>query len=476
MFFVNTKRSSYTLSLAARLVFGTFIASLFTSLLLTFLLANWTTHRLRQEYSVNLKNHLAEMEEILTEIHGDLRFKDKSSFDRWIEAELRNWPYYTRLIDSNGVLVAQTDGMPISSAEFLKHLSMEPEHEYWRQPDGREYMLVRKSAYKGDHFVGQVQVARDLSDEQRRSRKMTDMFIWISFIASALIGFFTWLISQYMLRPIEQMQQEIRHIGVSDLGYRLQAARWPQELRPLAGAFDKMIDGLEDNFNRLSQFSSDLAHELRTPIHNLTVELDVTLTQPRSNAEYQNALESAQERVAHLSRLVSDLLFIARAENRTDALSLEKLDLKQQVQIVQDFFQAVLEERQVTLSNQADGYITADAMKLRRALVNLVSNALGHTPSGGSIVISSEQNADGVSIGVLDTGCGITPEVLPHLFDRFFKANLARKSQTSTEGSGLGLPIVRSIMTLHNGSVQAAIRPEGGAAFMLFFPTAEPKK
>lgn len=453
------------------MVVGAFVVTLLTSMSLSLWVSAWTQRGLSSEYSFYLNNYVSDMAALLKEVHTQQYFKDQDSFQLWLSAKMDYWPYYTRLLSTDGTVVGESEDMPVASDQLAAELDKGGELALWTGPDGRKYALARQQVQEGEQILGQVLVARDLSDEIKYYEKMREMLIAMSLLGSVLIGFFTWVVSRYMLSPLKRMQLSIDRIGVSELNTRLSSARWPQELRPIAQTFDGMLDRLEDNFKRLSQFSSDLAHELRTPLHNLTVELDVILAQPRNAAEYRLAVESVQEGVAYLSRLVSELLFIARVESGRDALDWAVLNTAEQVHKVEEFFQPMLDERGVRFLNETSGTIDADEMKLRRALVNLVGNALRHTPPGKKITVRSVTDHKGIWLMVLDEGSGIPPEALPRIFDRFYKVDSARYGQKGTfSGSGLGLPIVSSIMKLHGGTADASNRPGGGASFKLFFP------
>lgn len=235
----------------------------------------------------------------------------------------------------------------------------------------------------------------------------------------------------------------------------------------MASAFDGMLLRLADAFARLTQFSADLAHELRTPINNLMGETEVALSRPRSAAEYRQILESNLEEYSRLSRTVESLLFVARAENTQIPLSKARLDGRTELEAVCSYHEALAEEKGIRLVCLGQGHLYADALLCKRALSNLLSNALRHTPAGGEIRLSLHEAVDGAAeIAVQDSGCGIAAEHIPKLFDRFYRVDPAR----SEEGTGLGLAIVKSIMDLHGGSVAVGSQPGGGTTVRLRFP------
>ncbi len=266
------------------------------------------------------------------------------------------------------------------------------------------------------------------------------------------------------LRPLRHMADAARDIGAQDLHRRLDTQHLPDELHTLALSFNATLQRLEESFGRISQFSADIAHELRTPISNLWGELEVALGRPREPVQYREALESAVEECARLSSMIQALLFLAQTEQPDAALRMERLDVAHELNALAEFFDAAAAEAGVRLQVQAAAGLAlrADRMLLQRALANLIGNALAHTPAGGVVTLSArpcaalstlDQGAC-LRLEVVDTGCGIAPEHLPYLFDRFYRADPARSR--SRGGLGLGLALVRNIVRLHGGWVGAA--------------------
>ncbi len=242
-------------------------------------------------------------------------------------------------------------------------------------------------------------------------------------------------------------------------------------LSALKGALDR----LKDSHARISQFSADLAHELRTPINNLRGEAEVALSRSRTADEYREVLESSLEEYARLSRMIDSLLFLARAESPETQIERKWFGAREEIAGVRDFLDAIAEEQGVEVTCHGNELLNADPMLFRRAVSNLLTNALQHTPRGGKVCISVKKLSDAsVEVSVSDTGFGIPPEHLPRIFDRFYRVNHAR---SQPKGMGLGLSIVKSIMDLHGGSV--TIQSERGAgtiASLRFPPPAQAPK
>jgi two-component system heavy metal sensor histidine kinase CusS len=276
------------------------------------------------------------------------------------------------------------------------------------------------------------------------------------------------------LQPLKEITRATEHITASQLHERLAARGWPEELDSLGRSFDRMLDRLEDSFQRLSQFSADLAHELRTPVNNLRGEAGVALSKVRTAQEYRRTLESSLEEYARLTRLIDNMLFLARAEGagRNQLKSLT-FDARKETESVCEFYEALAEDRGVEVRCEGVAKVNADPVLFRQAVSNLLSNALNSTSHGGRVRFSLYQHEHGsCQVSVDDTGCGIAPEHLSRIFDRFYRIDKARSRNPN--GAGLGLAIVKSIMALHDGTVDVRSQIGNGTQFTLTFPPAAP--
>ena len=231
-----------------------------------------------------------------------------------------------------------------------------------------------------------------------------------------------------------------------------------------------MLDRLHRSFQRLSQFSADMAHDLRTPINNLMVQTQVALSQPRAVDEYQTLLASNVEEYERLARMVENMLFLARADHADFVLHKQRLDACNELQRIADYFEGVAEDAQVQLTIDARGTVDADPILFRRAVNNLVANAIRYTPEGGVIRLATKQVQDGIAITVTNPGIGIQSEHIPLLFERFYRVDDARSDSASS--TGLGLAIVQSIMMLHGGRAEVESVADAMTMFRLVFPSA----
>jgi two-component system heavy metal sensor histidine kinase CusS len=302
-----------------------------------------------------------------------------------------------------------------------------------------------------------IQVAQDRSEDERFRKQFGTLAVVVVLLGSVVAAALAVTLTRRGLRPLGEMRRALERVQPAHLNERIETERWPRELRPLAASFDDMLGRLEDSFTRLSQFSADLAHELRTPIGNMLGEAQVALTRERSSEEYRSIIESTAAECERLSGIIDNLLFLARAESAEQQIERSLFNGRAALEKITSFYQTAAEDRHVTIGCKGEGQIFADPALFNRALSNLIDNALRFTSDGGNIRIAFQGTAEAAEISVTDTGSGIAPEHLPRVFDRFYRGDASR----SSAGTGLGLALVKSIVDLHGGS--AAIQSESGA-------------
>ena len=388
--------------------------------------------------------------------------------------------YYLRVLDQRGHVMIETPGMrdrlPPDVFPPPGQTLPSPQHR-----DGantrhrREFLLL--SVMAGVREDGRdtrvLQVALDISQSQAllagyRQRLLLVVGLGLAF--GSLVG--AWL-ARKGAKPLRDITDRARQVTANRLQTRLQVTGWPAELADLGNAINAMLDRLEESFNRLSGCAADLAHELRTPISNLRGEAEVALGRCRTPAEYQAVLASNLEEYERLSRMIDGLLFIARAENPRAAVERRRFDARKEVEAVCDFYEALAGEQGVQIGIDGGAEVEADPLLFRRAMGNVLANALRHTPKGGHVRVQVRAvDGGGVEVTVRDNGSGIAPEHLPRVFDRFFRA--ADAASREDRGTGLGLPIVQSIMRLHDGMVTLDSQVGRGTIVVLRFPPASP--
>lgn len=280
--------------------------------------------------------------------------------------------------------------------------------------------------------------------------------LWLTTVLMCAIALLSaWLAVRQGHAPIRKISARIRSITSSQLHVRLDPRDIPIELVDLVDSFNDMLGQVEDGFQRLSNFSTDIAHELRTPVTNLTTETQVALSKGRSVEEYREILYSNLEEFERMSKMISDMLFLAKADNDPGILAIGDVDLAEEVQRLFQFYDAWADDKGVSLKLEGSSpKVKGDALMLRRALGNLLSNAIRHSPRGKSVRVRLDE-VDGIAVvRVINTGTEIAEEHLPKLFDRFYRVDSSR--HRTDEGAGLGLAIVKSIVTLHHGKVSVS--------------------
>jgi len=276
--------------------------------------------------------------------------------------------------------------------------------------------------------------------------------IKFTIIAALISGILHWFLTSRGLQPLKVLSKKAKLISGQDIKERMPVDNLPIEIAGLSETLNNMLDRLDDSFRRLENFSSDIAHELRTPINNLMMQTQVTLSKPRNKNEYLMALGSNAEEFQRLARMISDMLFLAKADNNQLLLSNETIYLEQELTDLFEFYDALAEDRNVQLSFEGEAKVLGDRLMLRRAFNNLISNALHHCFEGSEIHIKIKPSKDEVAIEIINTGETIPKEVIPHLFERFYRADKARTC-CSFERVGLGLAITKSIAEAHGGKL-----------------------
>ena len=304
-----------------------------------------------------------------------------------------------------------------------------------------------------------VAVAVDISHHEHFMASFRQTLWLFVAIAAVLVGLLGWVVVRRGLAPLQAMRQGAAGVTASRLDTRLSLDAVPVELAELAETLNQMLARLEDSFQRLKDFSSDLAHELRTPISNLMTQTQVALTRARSPEEYREVLASNAEEYERLARMIGDMLFLAQAENGLVMPSRDPVDLALQVRELFDFFDALAEEKRLHLSLTGSGQVAGDKLMLRRALANLISNAIRHTPAGGTIRVTIEACGEGTKLTVENSGEPIPQDQISRIFDRFYSGDASRHG--GGEGAGLGLAITRSIIRAHGGEISVRSRTEG---------------
>lgn len=409
------------------------------------------------------------------------RPEDEDGLREEIELESaarRYQQFFIRLLDDHGTPILTTPGMSeqLDLAELAKRTSNHPDLSIaMTGANGRMFRVTSTTAQVGMAGVhtDTIQIAVDISQEEELLARYRFWFWAILLALSVLFPLVGYRIARHGIHPVEEIAAMAHRITSTNLRDRIRAEGYPLELASLAGTFNEMLSRLEESFERISRFSADIAHDLRTPVNNIRGVVEVALERARTVEEYRDVLDSSLEEVVHLSELIGDLLFLARAESPTKELRRDQVNLDELLITVRDYYDAAASDVGISLrAIECTEPLTINLNRslMLRAVSNLVSNAIAHTPPGGTISMAASSDDAGLRIQVTDTGTGIASEALPKVFDRFFRVDPSRSKNSG--GTGLGLAIVQSIMTLHGGCAEITSELGRGTCLTLRIPAA----
>lgn len=326
----------------------------------------------------------------------------------------------------------------------------------------------------GKPAVVWLQVAQSLrSLEEATESLRTQILLGLPFVlVLAWLG--GYVMADRALRPIDHIARTARDIGAGQLSRRIGYTGPQDEVGRLASTFDRMLDRLQEAFERERRFTADAAHELRTPLTALKGRIDVILNQPRTAAEYESALHDMEKEVDRLIHLSAELLLLARLDQMRLPWQPQIVDLSELLHVIVDQVRPVADARGLTLAEEVPQglSIAGDHDHLVRLFLNLLDNALKYTPPGGYVTLRAGEEPKSVWVAISDTGPGIPPEHLPHVFERFYRIEEARSRKSG--GAGLGLAIAYEIAQRHGGTVEVQSEPGCGATFVVHLPSQPP--
>ena len=458
-------------SLVSRLTLW-FSASTFLLVLIATASLYWSLARtLHHEDDLLISDRVQAMSQLLKSDSTNLEL-----IKNRVEIEWANRKFelvFVRILDQSGRTVTETPGFSsVSVFDSVSDVSTE-------KTDPKTFRVYKVKTTHAEIFqnsipqIYTIQIALDRTTESGFLATYRSRLLGILLSTLLITAFIGYRIAVRGIKPVSDIADAAKKIRSTTLHERIPISNLPQELTALATTFNEMLDHLNEAFERLSRFSADIAHDLRTPINNLRGELEVALGRPRSLEGYQDVLGSCLEECARISHLIDSLLFVARAEDPSAQLQIEMISLQKETNRIREFFEASTSEREIkmNLNIPVDLTIRADRALFQRALGNLISNAIHYTPPGGTVSVSAKTSDHVVEIEIADTGIGISSEHLPKVFDRFYRVDQARSAKSG--GSGLGLAIVKGIMTLHRGKVEIQSNtssPNQGTVVRLFFP------
>ncbi|HET7221480.1 MAG TPA: ATP-binding protein [Vicinamibacterales bacterium] len=318
-----------------------------------------------------------------------------------------------------------------------------------------------------------LQVGVSLTANSSTLTRFREMLLWgvpAALFIGAVVG---WWLAGWGLAPIARVADAARHIDLSTLEQRLPVRGTRDELDEVADAFNDTLGRLQRAILEMRQFSTALAHELRTPLAALRGEIELSLLQRPETERSQCRRESQLEEIDRLKRFIDQVLTLARAEGGEIPLARERVELGPLAAALVEQLDLVAQARQVQLDYRAEvsAAVEGDREWLGRAVLNLIDNALKFTPAGGRVTVAVSRAEGGAFLEVRDSGIGIAPDAVRHLFTPFFRADPARSSAYA--GAGVGLSLVKWIVTRHRGTVDVASRPAGGSVFTIHLPAVD---
>jgi two-component system heavy metal sensor histidine kinase CusS len=341
------------------------------------------------------------------------------------------------------------------------------------RPDGVRVQWVSALAEIGSHGGAvEITAAYVMTQESRILSTYLLRVIGAIVLAVVLTTLMGFVLLRRGLKPLTAMSNRAAEVTPANLAVRLPGEDAPTELRHLATVFNAMLDRLQAGYEHLSQFSADLAHEIRTPVNVLMGQTQVALGQVRSPAEYEQLLESNLEELTRLARIVENIFFLAHADPAAITVERAPLVLADELPRIADYFEGLAQECNMSFSIDASGTGHANAIMWRRAVNNLVINAIRYGEPGTSIRLCAHGNQQGSTVVVENSGLPLSQDQVDRMFDRFYRGDKSRSEYT--ESSGLGLALVKAIMMLHGGSATACTSPDGRIRFSLHFPANTP--
>lgn len=371
------------------------------------------------------------------------------------------------LFDARGVPLTRTSGYSLNDEAIKVRAGLTPVAVV---VTGEPLRFLVAMARLGGQSGAQVRVVvqYNVSAEQSLLRAYALNVLFVVVIGTLVNALLAWWIVHFGLQPLARLTARAEQISSKRLAQPLPERDMPGELKELSRAFNRMLARLHESFTRLTRFSSDLAHDIRTPLTNLLAEAQVALSQPRSADEYRAVIESSVDEFQRLSRLVDSILFIARTDSAQRRLNLQRIDARAEALRIAGYYEIMAADAGVEISVIGNASFQGDPLLVQRALSNLISNALTHAPRGSTVKLVCTEKQRHAHLSVSDTGAGIAEMHLERIFDRFYRVDPSRHN--SAAGAGLGLAIVKSIMDEHHGECSVESKPHVCTTFHLHFP------
>ncbi len=392
-----------------------------------------------------------------------------------------NWGAYIVLRDSTLQRACSSDNLLAGDLPFgpvaRQQVRWLNEHlETVEQENGGQLRLLTKPLVENDRLLGVIQVGQELGPLQQTIEELRLIYLVVGPFAIFWLCIGCWLLAERTLAPILEVTEAAQGITADNLSRRLPLGNHPDELSQMVSSLNQMLDRLDKSFRRVRQFSGDASHELRTPLTILRGETEVTLRWAKHPDEFRDMLRSNMEEIDRMERIIGSLLTLAKSEAGELTLELKELSLSDLVQELYLQGRILCEPKQIDaqliLQVSEEIRIRGDDLRLRQLFLNLISNAIKYTSEHGRLEIILAVENDFARIDIADTGIGIPPEHLPHIFDRFYRVDKARNRMDG--GTGLGLAIVKWIAEAHGGSITVKSSVGKGSTFSVRLPIQGP--
>lgn len=464
----SPRRLSLTLWLTISNTLSAFLILSLIALILYFGLAA----QLKHQNHLYLHDEVNLLESMIRSQGVSNALSDETEVDQHGEEYLK---HYIRLLNKRELVLVETAGMAAVAPRIRFKTPLRDGlpglDNLWENPDGGRMLgtAVWVDLGKTSGEQGILEVALDVTNVHKILVGYRHKIYWSLAFGFLLCFTVSLLIAYRGTHPLRELIAVVCGITVKNLGERISGSQWPGELRTLAEATNQMLARLDDSFTRLYTSANNLSHKIRTPLTILRGEAEVALSRERSAEELRDVIASSLEENQRLQRLIDNILFLANADIGKCKAVHNLLDAREELDKVVDFYIPLAEDKGITLSCQGDAQITADPALFRKMAAALISNGITYNQEGGKVELVLRQlTGQGGALSVKDSGCGIPADELEKIFDRFYRIYTTR--YMDPHGTGLGLPIARAVMELHNGSITVHSVPGQGTTVTVTFP------
>ena len=467
-FIKKIKENNFNISLTLWLSFWYFVTCIILILTQNFLFNSFISSFYNQTEKVTLEKNIQEILRLTDRKENP----NKSPFECLIFEVNENLFYLVEDV-TNRKIIFITPGM----FKFLYSLR-ENQNENLVSPvediniiekNSKFFYYVKKEIIHNNRLL-HIEVLADKTNKISilTKYKNTSSIISFSILISCLI--LSVFISRIILSPIHRIVKKIRSITSLNLHERVNIDWLPQEIKIIKNSFNEVLERLEDSFLRVSQFSDDIAHEIRTPVNNLKGEIEVALQNKRTQQEYIDILYSNLEECHRLTKIIDNLTFLSRSEKNNIHIHTEEVDIYQELLNMKDLYDGIAEEKSIKILifcyKDLKSYV--DKVLFQRIISNLLSNAITYNKQDGQVILGAVLTENYLNIEVTDTGIGIPEKSIPHLFDRFYRIEKSRHS--SSKNLGLGLSMVKSMVGMHKGTIEIKSKEGLGTSVFIKLP------